>query len=125
MQARERLAQYGLDADAVLDDFVSHQTMYRYLKQHRGVDTTPERKSTAELVERTRQSLLRLNSRTQSVVTQNVEQLDEREEFTVGDFDVYVSVQLSCADCGTTREVTQLLDQGGCACRDATADDAA
>ncbi|MDS0280805.1 rod-determining factor RdfA [Haloarcula onubensis] len=118
MQARDRLAQHGLDADAVTSDFVSHQTMYRYLRDHRGVDTAPEATSTAELIERTRQSLLRLNSRTQSVVTQNVERLGGREGFTVGDFDIYVSVQLSCPDCGTTREVTQLLDQGGCGCQD-------
>jgi len=118
MQARDRLASYGSDPEKVTQDFVSHQTMYRYLKDCRGIDTTPGTKSTAERIKQTRQSLLRLSSRTQSVVTQNVKQLNRRDDFHVGDFDVYVSVQLSCPDCGTTKELTQLLEQGGCECQD-------
>jgi len=116
LQARNRLGEYGIDVADLEDDFVSHQTMYRYLKQHRGIDTSSQRKTTAELIESTRQSLLRLNSRTQSVTTQNLEQFRQRKEFTLGDFDILVNIQVSCNDCGTRRELTKLLAEEGCDC---------
>lgn len=117
MQARERLEEYDINVDALQSDFVSHQTMYRYLKDVRQIDTSSPTKSTTELSNATRQAILRLNNRTKKVVTNNVEKLDDRDEFTVGDFDIYVNVQFSCSTCGTTRDITQILDQGGCDCR--------
>lgn len=117
IQAHERLAEEGIDAEELTNDFVSHQTMYRFLRDVRDVDTSTEQKSTDEIITATRQSIMRLNNRTKSVVNQNITKLDNRDEFEVGDFDIYVNVQLTCNDCGTTRDVTQILDQNGCDCQ--------
>jgi hypothetical protein len=116
MQARDRLGEYGIDPTELEADFVSHQTMYRFLKNVRDIDTSSETKSLAEMISTTQESLRRLNSRTQAVVTRNIDQLNKREEFTVGDFDVFVNVQVACNDCGTTGDVIQLLDENGCEC---------
>ena len=115
-QARDRLREYGVDVEDLEGDFVSHQTMYRYLKDIVEVDTSKDKKSTNDLIEATQQSLQRLNSRTQSVATENIKQLANREEFQVGDFDIYVSTQFRCNDCGVTRDLKYILDHNGCDC---------
>lgn len=116
MQARTRLAGYGVDPEQLAADMVSHQTMYRFLKNIRQIDTSTEPKSTADRIESTRRSLRKLESRTQSVSEQNLAQLRNRPEFTIGDFDVFVDVRVTCNDCGTSREITQIIDEYGCEC---------
>jgi len=117
MQARDRLSQAGVDPDGVTDDFVSHQTVYRYLKHHRGIDTSQSSKSTTELLTSNRQLAIRLTNRTKSVIQKNIERLNQRDGFTVGDFDIFVSIRFACTDCGESCTVSQLLEQGGCECQ--------
>jgi len=124
VQARSRLSEYGVDPDALEADLVSHQTMYRYLKDVRGVDTSSERKSITELLESTRTAVRRLNSRTQTVVRRNIEQLNKRDEFTTGEFDILVNVQFTCTDCGKTGDVVQIMDNFGCDCKSVNETDA-
>jgi len=95
---------------------VSHQTMYRFLKNNRDIDTSTEPKSTADRIDSTRRSLRKLQSRTQSVATQNLTQLNNRPEFTIGDFDIFVDIRVSCNDCGKSGEITQIIDDYGCDC---------
>mgnify|MGYP000091377808 CR=1 FL=1 len=116
VQARNRLSEYGLDAEALEDEFISHQTMYRYLRDVRNVNTSTPEKSLEELLTATRQSLQRLNSRTQSVVASNVDKLAKHDGFDVSDYDVLVNVQLTCNACGSTYEITQFIEQQGCDC---------
>jgi hypothetical protein len=116
-QARSRLAEYGIDTEQLEADLVSHQTIYRFLKNIREIDTSSEPKSTDELIESTRESLRKLSSRTQSVATQNLSQLGNREDFAIGDFDVFVNIRVTCNDCGVSGEITQIIDENGCDCR--------
>ena len=116
MQARTRLTEYGIDADQLAADLVSHQTIYRFLKNVREIDTSSEAKSTADRIESTRRSLRKLESRIQSVAAQNLTQLNRRPEFTMGEFDIFVDVRVTCNDCGTSGEITQIIDEYGCEC---------
>lgn len=42
LRARRRLEQDGIDVDALQDEFVSYQTIQRYLQDHRGASSTSE-----------------------------------------------------------------------------------
>lgn len=115
-QARTRLAEYGIDTAQLAADMVSHQTMYRFLKKIRKIDTSTRPKSTADRIESTRRSLRKLESRIQSVGQQNLTQLSNRPEFAIGDFDIFVDVRVTCNDCGASGEITRVIDDYGCDC---------
>jgi hypothetical protein len=112
---RSRLEQNGVDVDAVTDDFVSHQTIYRYLKNHRGVEqperTPDERRETAV------DTIQGLRGRTTAVTEQTVADLARNDIVDVGDFSILNDIQLLCEDCGRSYDVTGLIERGGCECR--------
>lgn len=117
IQAEQRLSELGLDSEELVADFVSHQTMYRYLQNHREVEKQSQDQSTSDLIETVRRANARLTNRLKSVVRKNLETLNNRSDFTVGKFDIYVTVQVSCSECNTTRELKQILERNGCECQ--------
>jgi hypothetical protein len=112
---RSRLEQNGVDVDTVTDDFVSHQTIYRYLKQHRGVEqperTPDERRETAI------DTIQGLRGRTTAVTEQTVTDLARNDVVDVGEFSILNDIQLLCEDCGRSYDVTDLVERGGCECQ--------
>ncbi|MFB6160546.1 MAG: rod-determining factor RdfA [Haloferacaceae archaeon] len=115
VQARNTLQSRGVDADRVLSDFVSHQSVYTYLTEVRGVskDSTPDDRTESVL-----DSIQRLRGRLVAVVEGSLGSLRDADELRLGDFDVLVDAQVYCRDCGTQFEVVELIRRGGCDCGD-------
>ncbi|AEM58980.1 hypothetical protein HISP_16765 [Haloarcula hispanica N601] len=114
---RSRLEQSGVDIESVMDDFVSHQTVYRYLKNDRGA-ARPER-TPAERKENAIDSIQRLRGRTTAVTRQTIESLEKNDAISAGDFNVINEVQVLCEDCGHSYDIVAFLEQGGCDCQSA------
>ncbi|WP_267643396.1 rod-determining factor RdfA [Haloarchaeobius amylolyticus] len=111
---RARLEQNGVDVEGVENDFVSHQTIYRYLKNHR--DAEQPEPSDEERVEKAEQTIQRLRGRTTAVTERSLEGLQKNDAITLGSFNVLNDIQVLCEDCGRSYDVTDLLERGGCAC---------
>lgn len=109
MRKRRELEQAGVDVDAVLDDFVTHQAVHTYLTSYRGAelpDRSTDRVATIE----------RIQGRTAAVAESTVESLVDAGEVTDHEYDVLVDVRAVCPDCGTDYAVVDLLRDGGCDC---------
>ncbi|WP_082220738.1 rod-determining factor RdfA [Haloferax gibbonsii] len=113
VQAKNTLQSKGIDVDQLLTDFVSHQAVYTYLTDIRGV--SKESKSTNR-VDSVVQSIQKLRGRLVAVIERSLDSLRNTNKLQLGDFDVLVDTQVYCRDCGTQYEVIQLLKQGRCDC---------
>jgi hypothetical protein len=111
---RSRLEQNGVDAEAVTGDFISHQTVYRYLTEHLGVER-PE-KGSEERLDDAIETIQRLQGRTTAVTEQNIQTLKNGDIVSVGDFSVLNDIQVLCGNCGRSHDVTSFLEGGGCEC---------
>jgi hypothetical protein len=113
VRKRRELEQAGVDIDAVLDDFVTHQAVHTYLTSYREAEL-PDR--SADRVERKVETLERLQGRTAAVTESTVETLVDAGELTDHDYELLVDVRAICADCGADYAVGDLLRTGGCDC---------
>jgi len=114
VEARNRLDSEGVDVDGLLDDFVTYQAIRHYLTEVRGV--TYERDNDGETVANERDGLARLQSRVESVVRDTVDRLNNSGSLAIGEYRVFVSVDILCEDCGEQFSVSELLSRERCAC---------
>ena len=113
-EARSRLAHEGVAVDELEADFVSHQAIHTYLTERAGVSF--EGASTDERIERTRESLERLQGRVESVAANNLERLAAAGDLDIGEVSVLLSLDVVCNDCGRRYDLAELLEAGGCEC---------
>lgn len=111
---RARLEQSGVDTESLTDTFVSHQTVYRYLTDHRDAER-PEKTATDQIAT-AEQTIQGLRGRTTAVTRQSVESLRSKDLVTLGTFEVLNDIKILCQDCGRSYDVTELLDRGRCEC---------
>jgi len=111
---RSRLEQSAIDVEAVTSDFISHQSVHRYLKEHREVER-PERDPERKLADAV-SVVQQLQGRTTAVTEQKIETLKNNDIVSVGEFSVLNDVQVICESCGRSHEVTSFFEQGGCGC---------
>ena len=114
VEAENRLDAAGVGVDALRADFVTYQALRHYLTEVRGASY--ERESTGEGVDHERSVIDRLQSRVERVVRDTVDRLAGAGRLTVGDYRVFVSVDVLCQDCGGQYTVGELLDRGHCDC---------
>lgn len=113
IEARRRLERIGVDVTAVEDDFVSYQTINRFLDAHPEIsDSESNEDPITEKLER----LFKLESRLSAVTTSTLERLRTEGGFSMGEFEVYVAVTVTCTDCGARRSLRELLTHRGCDC---------
>ncbi|AKU09308.1 rod-determining factor RdfA [Haloferax gibbonsii] len=113
VQAKNTLQSRGVDVDQLLSDFVSHQAVYTYLTEIRGVS---KETSSGNRIDNVVESIQRLRGRLVAVIEQSLSSLRNTSKLRLGDFDVLVDTQVYCRDCGTQYEVIELLRRGGCDC---------
>ncbi|MFD1571655.1 rod-determining factor RdfA [Halorubrum laminariae] len=113
MRKRRDLEQAGIDVDAVLSDFVTHQAVHTYLTSYREAEL-PDRSEGR--VDRKLETLERLQGRTAAVTESTVKSLVEAGELTDHDYELLVDVRAICSDCGADYAVSDLLRSGGCDC---------
>ncbi|MFB6178217.1 MAG: rod-determining factor RdfA [Halorientalis sp.] len=113
-EARRRLERAGVDVDQVERDFVTYQAIRSYLKDYRGVEY--ERDSEPARVESVIETLQRLKTRTTTVAENSLAQLRKSDRITLGEFRLFVEINVLCEDCQTQYGVVELLRDGGCNC---------
>lgn len=110
-QAERVLEREGVDVEAVRQDFVSHQSIHTYLREHRGVEQaaaeTPESRR-----ERARDTIERLRSRTEAVTANLLEGVADDDGFPVDDLDVVVNIRVLDRATGEAYDVDELIGQG-------------
>jgi hypothetical protein len=113
IQARKRLEQQGIDVDDVTGDFVSYQSINRYLKGPLGLEYSAEE---TDRIETGTARIAALQNRTVAVTEDTLRGLRANGDLRLGEFDVFVNVTVTCSDCGETATVREFLDDGGCRC---------
>jgi hypothetical protein len=116
IQARNRLEREGVDVDALLEDFVSHYAIHTYLREHRGVEYPSS--DDEDQREKSVETIRRLTSRLTAVTRRNVENMRSTDRLDVGPVDVIADVQVVCEECGRQYDAIELLERGGCRCKD-------
>jgi hypothetical protein len=116
VETRRRLAYQGVDVDAVLDDFVSHQSIHSHLTDC--LDVTHETEpSDADRLASARGTVQALRSRLEAVAAGSIRQLRDAGALALPGFEVFVDVTVVCEECGRSHGVESLLDRGGCECQ--------
>jgi hypothetical protein len=116
-QARRELERAGVDVEELESDFVSHQSIYTYLTDHRGVshpsNAEPEPE---ERIEREVDKVNALASRTRAVTTDSIDRLTSAGLLDGDESSVFVDVRVTCEACGSVSSATSFLESGGCSC---------
>lgn len=113
-EARSHLQQQGIDIDQLERDFVTYQAIRSYLKEYRGAEY--DRGSDTTRIDSVIETIQRLQSRTSSVAEKSLEQLKNTNKLTLGEFRIFVDVDVLCEDCNTQYGIIELLREGGCDC---------
>jgi len=109
----------GLSAESVNTElFISYQTLHTHLKEHLSVETPTQTQSREETVESHRDTLRRLNSRTEAIAGGFVEKDVNTESIDIDRFNITDTTVIRCEKCGYNKRVTQFLGNGGCDCSD-------
>lgn len=111
-----RLEQNGIDIDELEAKFVSHQTIYRYLREHRDVHRGEETYDEDEAIEKGEETIQRLRSRTEVITESTIERLAKSGYVDVDEFDILVNVSLTCENCGRSYDITEFLSRQACDC---------
>lgn len=119
-QAETRLDRQGIDVESVKHDFISHQAIHTYLTDVRGASLPADGSSSEATITNRLEAMLRLRNRLVAVVERGLEALRRAGHLSLGDFDVMVELTVYCNECGSSMAITDLFDQGGCECHDAT-----
>ncbi|MXV60567.1 hypothetical protein GS429_00475 [Natronorubrum sp. JWXQ-INN-674] len=114
VQTRNELERDGVPIEQVESDFISHQTVYNHLTDC--LDTALETPSDEERLERSAEKLGALQNRTAAVTTDTVDQLERNDILDIGEFNVAVSVTVTCEDCFQEYTVRDLLEEQSCDC---------
>lgn len=112
-EVRRRLEHAGIDIDKLESDFVTYQTVRNHLREALDVDTGA-RKTLDPSGADTR--IRRLQSRTEAVIAETLEQLRRSEKLKTGNLDLVVSVRVTCENCGDSYRLRDLLNSGRCSC---------
>lgn len=110
---RTKLEQEGVAIDDVEASFVSYQTIRHHLNECLEVDTSREASTTPSDALDT---IDWARTRSEAVIERTIEQLGKSGQLDVNGVDVSQSVVVTCASCGRTHNVGELLDSGGCQC---------
>ena len=111
----KQLSENGIEPDQLAKEFVSHPTVRTYLKEYQ--DAEYDQMSDEEKIHKDMQMIGRLTNRSQSVATDRIEKLISTGRISPSDFEVFVSVDVFCQDCGTQYAIDRYLDLGGCDCQ--------
>ncbi|TYL36815.1 hypothetical protein CV102_20070 [Natronococcus pandeyae] len=114
VQTRNELERDGVPVESVESDFVSHQTVYNHLTKC--LEASLETPDDEERLERGGEKLGALQNRTEAVTVDTIAQLRRNDVIDLGEFDVLVSVTVTCEECHQQFTVRELLDERACGC---------
>lgn len=108
-----QLERDGVDVDAVTDDFVSHQTVYRHLTTCLGVS---HGEAGSDPNEPDLDHVRALRGRLQAVTRSTLDQSVAAGNLAERDYDVLVEVTVLCTECGSQYSLPEVVEAGGCTC---------
>ncbi|WP_248910864.1 rod-determining factor RdfA [Halocatena marina] len=111
VQAKSKLTQLGVNVEQVEADFVSYQTIRRYLKKH---DIEPGQNS-KNVQKEPGEHVLKLQSRTVAVAEATLSNLRQQDHLAGDDYDVIVNLSVTCMSCRTTKSFKSMISDG-CRC---------
>lgn len=114
-QVSRQLERHGVDVDAVVDEFVSHQTIYRHLKNCLGAEKDTSL-TDEERIEHGLERITRLQNRSEVISEDTLEQLQKTDTIALGTYEVLVNFRVTCNECSVHCDFTDLLKRGGCDC---------
>jgi hypothetical protein len=112
-RVRTRLAQRGVDIEAVEADWVTHPTVRTHLRECLDIETQRTATITAD---EARDTIEWARTQCANIVDQTFTRLRNANVLETGPLDVTVTIQVTCTDCGTTYRPHQLLSRRTCAC---------
>jgi len=115
-QARERLRQDGVPIEEIESQFVSHQTVYRHLRNCLEVSPDSETETATERIDSWHDRIEALRARTTAVTDRGISQLASQDAIDGENFDVLVDITVICTDCGQFYDLDELFDERGCDC---------
>lgn len=119
VDAERRLEHEGVPVETLRDDFVTHQTVYRHLKDCVGAEYEEET-DPAERLERDVERIDAFQNQLRVVSEEIVRRLTDAGLSQVESPGVYVDVQILCEECGAHFSPRDLLENDACDCdRDA------
>lgn len=113
MEARSTLDGAGIDVDRLEDRFLSHQTMYRHLKNC----LDAEKQRNILTVDKERDRIHSVQNRAEVIVDDSVSRLRNGDKLDLDEFEVLINFRVTCENCGALHDVTNLIDAGGCECQ--------
>jgi|AntDeeMinimDraft_5_1070356.scaffolds.fasta_scaffold02377_4 hypothetical protein len=111
-----KLSEKGIDPDQLDREFVSYQTLRTYLKEYQGAEY--DQISDEEKIDKDRQIIDRLITRSQSVAEDRIEKLISTGRISSSNFEVFTNMSVICQDCGTQYSIDEYLELGGCDCNE-------
>ncbi len=114
VQTRNELERDGVPIDDVESDFISHQTVYKHLTKCLGASLAEP--DDTERIERGSKKLGALQNRTAAVTEDTIAQLVRNDTIKLGEFDVLVSVTVTCQECQEQYTVRELFNERACGC---------
>lgn len=108
-----QLERDGLDPDALRDDFVTYQAVRSYLTEVRGAEY--EREDDDRVADES-SYIQRLRGRLTSVAEQKLERLRDTGCITLGDFNLFVDINVYCKECEQQFSTDELLTRRACEC---------
>lgn len=112
-EVRSRLASAGVDAESLESDFVSYQTVRTHLRDCLDIDTSGRGEFT---VDDARGTIEWSRTRNVAVIERTLERLRGHGELAAGPLEVSDLVRVTCAGCGSSYPIEDLLARGGCEC---------
>jgi nucleotidyltransferase/DNA polymerase involved in DNA repair len=107
---RERLREYGVDADQVTDDFIkSSQTIHNYLIQVENVEKSEKDNQTRR--EKSLNHIESLNKRYEAVVKDVIDRLRSDDELPDHEFEVTVDCFVTDMETGESNHIYDLLEE--------------
>lgn len=110
LKAKKRLERDGIDVDQLEADFVSHQTVYRHITNCLGIEHSKSESDPKSVCENKVRALI---ARTENVIGDSIRRLDSLDKRR---YNVLVSINVACSNCGTVYAVDEMIEEGGCDC---------
>lgn len=117
VEVKDRLRRSGVDPEAVVDDFVSYQTVRTHLQECLEVDTSLDSSVTKSEAKNT---VFKLLSRTEVITERTIDRLRSAGQLVIGDVDATLSLRIACTECGEEYTFSRLLERGQCDCVDSS-----
>jgi len=112
-RAERHLERDGVPVDDLHSDFVTYQAIRTFLRDHRGAEYTGDERDRVAVEA---ENIRRLRGRTETVVEGKLDGLRRNADFELGEFGLFVEMNVLCEDCGRQYGIDELLERGGCEC---------